>query len=190
MPRLSCARSSEHKRSSFSRSAHCTTSLIAVVVASVMLFSAVGIASAAAATSLAPRVSPHVLGSTGSEVIVAATRSVADSCTFCTDAVNSAKSSVSPAPTATVTSLEDAFKRLKAAEPYILAHAPTAITGDYETVFNYFNKFYGLLEAVGYKFQKLTPSKLASLESGIAKVKAASEAIAAYVKKQCRVSLP
>lgn len=107
---------------------------------------------------------------------------------FCSDAENASKNSTATAEQETPASLVAAFDKLKSEEPLILSKVPSQIKGDYETLFNYFNKFYAELASVKYDFLKLPPSYLATLEKSAAPVEAASKAIATYVSKTCGVA--
>jgi hypothetical protein len=104
---------------------------------------------------------------------------------FCTFAANASKTNTAAAATATPTSLLAAFNKLKSEEPAILAASPSQIKGDFQVLFNYFNKFYGELATVKYQFLKLPHSYLATLEASLKPVEAASKAITTYLTKTC-----
>jgi hypothetical protein len=73
-------------------------------------------------------------------------------------------------------------------EPTVLAAVPKQIRGNFQTLFNYFNKFYGELAAVKYNFLALSHTYLASLAISAASVKSAALAIERYLAKNCAVS--
>ena len=68
----------------------------------------------------------------------------------------------------------------------IIAAAPKAIKGDFQTLFTFFNKFYGQLSSVKFVFMKLPPAFLATLASSAKGLTAASKAIQAYLTSYCK----
>jgi hypothetical protein len=106
---------------------------------------------------------------------------------FCTLAENASKSSTASAATETPATLIQSFNKLKSEEPAILNASPSQIRGDFQTLFNFFNKFYGELASVKYSFLKLPRSYLASLALSAKPVEAASKAIQTYLTKTCGI---
>jgi hypothetical protein len=109
---------------------------------------------------------------------------------FCTDAANAAANNTSAAATASVASLENDYAKLKADESIILADSPSAIKGDWQTLFTFLNKFYSELASVKYDFIKLPTSYLSTLETDGAPAEAAAKAIDAYIEKNCGIKEP
>ena len=75
-------------------------------------------------------------------------------------------------------------------EPTILAQAPAAIKGDFQTVFTYFNKFYSDLASINFDFTKLTPAMEKDFTADSAGVSSASKAIQTYVTQACGLAAP
>jgi len=109
---------------------------------------------------------------------------------FCQFASNVSKqSAVSAAAAASApTSLKTDYQRLMAEEPTILAQAPAAIKGDFQTVFTYLNKFYSDLASINFDFTKLTPAMEKDFTSDSAGLSSASKAIENYVTQACGLS--
>lgn len=104
---------------------------------------------------------------------------------FCTFAANAQKNSSQSVATGKPASIEAAYKQLQSEEPAILAAAPPQIKGDFQTLFTFFNKFYGELASIGYNYAKLPVSYAQSLAASSAQVAAASTAIGTYLAKTC-----
>ena len=146
-------------------------------------------ASAARSASLAKR--PNLSSSISSSRQMSGIRgaiAVGKTSAFCRDAANAAKSNASSAASDTPASLANLYKQLKSEESLVLADSPSQIHGDFQTLFNYFNKFYGELASVGYNILKLPASFISSLSSQTAPLTAASKAITTYLKKACGIT--
>ena len=109
--------------------------------------------------------------------------------TFCLYAANAAKSSnTSSAATQKAPSLQQAYAKLKAEEPVILAQAPSQIRGDFQGLFGYLNNFYSALSSVKFVVGKLPVSYYEGLAKlNIKKITADGKAIEAYVTNVCHV---
>ncbi len=148
-----------------------------------MLIATIGISNAGASTSSSARTASSIAATTTAIAGLATPKSSQ----FCTYAENASKSSTTSAFSEKPSSLLASFQKLKSEEPAILAESPSQIRGDFQTLFNYFNGFYGELAKVGYNFLKLPHSYLATLESSASRVEVASKAITSYLTKTCGI---
>jgi len=85
----------------------------------------------------------------------------------------------------TPAALSSAYANLKAHEPKVEKAAPASIRGDFRTLFNVLNDFYGTLATVGYDYRKLSSVEAAKLAASTRSLGPAATAIQTYLSKNC-----
>ena len=85
----------------------------------------------------------------------------------------------------TPTALANAYANLRVHEPAVEHAAPASIRGDFHTLFNVLNNFYGTLATVGYDYRKLSAAEAARLAASTRGLAPAAAAIQAYLTKNC-----